>query len=1206
MANNNNREVTPFMSPDTIRAFSGFLKKFSDQHTKRYQGYEDIDGSKYVGTVENFGDEILIEARKLLMDKPSLKQMFTINNLSRYFDIAFSDLTDTYTQQNMMVALLKENSLKSYYSYSIRFTDCIKNVVIRSKSWGSKTSNDKSEVMKDVFYTTSNPPELIISDNNGNVIDTITLTLSVEDWTITTYMAHYDTITKDMFPKLTPVDNKYTFEIPVTNKMVGLPFIWFTVDLLQTYPDIGITYSPPDMYPMLSVGTDGHGITHLYPYTTIDMLPSGLPFEWYIKAYPKEGLYEPGRTALNTSIEVSYIEFVKAENPSMTPTHIVPVRYDNDVCKISISNKGWTIYTDKPDDPGYDGTTLNNLPYAWIPMSTFLHNASDDSSLIEAFDVSFKEEYIAYDGNRANTMSGIHVDTGTDYTTHSVVKDYGVIHDLGQFDGLPDYFRYLLDRKLHRSHVELYSIRDRLGRINTKVYEKQTAGLILDSGIPQTELHKITDDMPVSIYYAGNRTFKTHTDKVISINNSLSEITYEDPYTFNNSTVLEHSKCPKFVYHGNRSFSLGLMELDPDIERGRVYIISNDPIEYTNKSDQYDIKRAFARICDIPTDYGQLIHVPNIAPTILFDQKYVHSDASFKNDDIERLWNGLIPKFAYASTTSLKGTKNLWILPAGYKINSMLSYPKVKSDHSKWTNINKTIDFSDLEITIANGGSGYKENDTFYFMIGGIPIDGHVFSIVENGVVFIISIDSNIDTIHPANLDGRESIITVKNRKSENGTGLQLKITVPEDVWYNLEPAQSDELIDDIYAFQFDEFGFIWLYEYTEKHTWEKHVQVTGTPIIENPYDTDDIDKTKRKLSDVMLFNWLNSENVMLQDVIDNPYDYRYIEQFKVSFPGEYKAELDASAFICYKNIQGGYYVMQESDDVTSGECTVISSCLPISESGIANELLLPRFHELNTSTYFNITNKFLVSSEESSQPNLYLFAPNRDFYYEINNDIHHEKNSRIASSKHPITFNDVLYVDDNQSTLWIDNKGMVRSNIYQYDVYKPTNAYTSLFNNIYRMDKISIIGLIEKYCSGDISNLMKMGLEELQAYAMMNVYTMLSDPFYHKTMISLIRHLHEQVIVNVTMGEGEQPTGSYMCLTSDEVDVSVKVDNTRAHAVPMYVFEMEYDNDYIPAAYRIYDEDDNDITDLSLIICSNGLKFVFRNNRWVSINNYS
>ena len=57
---------------------------------------------------------------------------------------------------------------------------------------------------------------------------------------------------------------------------------------------------------------------------------------------------------------------------------------------------------------------------------------------------------------------------------------------------------------------------------------------------------------------------------------------------------------------------------------------------------------------------------------------------------------------------------------------------------------------------------------------------------------------------------------------------------------------------------------------------------------------------------------------------------------------------------------------------------------------------------------------------------------------------------------------------------------------------------------------------------------------------------------------------------------------------------------------VPMYVFEMEYDNDYIPAAYRIYDEDDNDITDLSLIICSNGLKFVFRNNRWVSINNYS
>lgn len=1207
MANNNNRELTPFMTPDTIRAFNKFLKKFADQHTKRYQGYEDIEGSKYVGTVENFGDEILIESRKMLMDKPSLKQMFKINNLTKYFDIAFSDLTDTYTQQNMMVALLKENSLKSYYSYAIKFSTCTKTVVIRSKSWGSKTSNDKSEVIKDTFYVTSTPPELIIRDNKNNVIDTIKLTLSIEDWTTTTYMAHYDTITKDMFPKLNPdANNKYTFEIPVTEKMTGLPFIWVTIDLLQTYPDIGLTYSPPDMYPMLSVGTDGQGVTHLYPYTTIDMLPSGLPANWYIKAYPKEGLYEPGRTSLNTSIEVGYIEFVKAENPSDTPTHVVPLRYDNDVCKISISAKGWSIYTDKPGDPGYDGTTLINNPYAWVPMTTFAKNPFDDSVLTEAFDVSFKDEYYAFDGNRANTMSGIHIDAGTDYTTHSVVKDYGVIHDLGRFDGLPGYFKYLLDRKLHRSHVELYSIRDRLGRINTRVYEKQTAALILDSAIPQTELHKITDDLPIPIYYAGNRTFKTHMDKVLSINNCVTEITFEDPYTFNNSNILEHKNCPKFVYHGNRTFSLGLMELDPDIERGRVYVISNDSIEYSNKGVDNDVRRAFARICDIPTDYGQLIHVPNIAPTILFDQKYVHSEASFTNDAVNRLWNELTPRFALASTVSLLGKQKLWILPVGYNINLMLAYPKVKMDHSEWINVNETINFSDIEITIANGGSKYKENDTFYFMIGGLAIDGHVFATVEDGTVFMISIDSVVDTVHPANLDGRESIVTVKNRKSENGSGLKLKLSVPEDKWVDLEPKLSDELIDDIYTLQFDEFGFIWLYEFNnETHFWEKHTQVTGTPIIDNPYDTDDISKEKRSLSDVMLYNWLKSENKVLQDVIDNPYDYRYTEKFNVPFPFSFKPDFDASSFIRNKNIQGGYYVMQEGNEVTDGTCTVLTSCLPMSDDGLANELMLPRFHELNTSTYFNTTNKFLVSSEDTIQPSLYLFNPNRDFYYSINNDIHHEKDIRIASKKKAITFNDVLYVDDEQTTLWIDNRGMVRSNIYHYDVYKPTNAYVSLLNTINGMNKTELIDLIEKYCKSDTTNLIKMGLEELQAYAMMNVYTMLSDPFYRKTMISLMRHLHEQVIVNSETGNGEQPTGSYMSLTSDEVDVSVKVDSTQANAIPMYVFEMEYDLDYIPASYRICDEEGNDITELSLLICTNGLKFVFRNGRWVSINKH-
>lgn len=1200
---NNNREITPLMTPDTIRAFTKFLKKFSDQHTKKYHGYEDIDGSKYVGTVENFGDEILIESRKLLMDKPSLKQMFRVNNLSKYFNIEFSDLTDTYTQQNMLVALLKHDSLKKYYSYSIKFEDCYKNIVVRSKSWGSKTNVDKSEVLKDIFYTTDIAPTLIIRDASDNIIEEIQLIVSIEDWTITTYMVHYDNITEDMFPDLNPDDIFHTFEIEVTDKMEGLPLMWFTIDLLQIYPDICLTYDPPETPDIFSIGTDGHSITHIYPYTDANSFLDGTPNEWYIKAYPKDGMFESGRTDLNTTLELEKIELVHASEPSQTPSEIISIVYDNYMCKLSISNNGWSIYTDKEGDPGYDGTTFINIPYAWIPMSAFISNAIDDTDtvLIEAFDVSFKEEYIPFDGNRTNTMSGIHVDAGTDYTNHSVVKDYGVIHNLGEFDGLPGYFKYLLDRKLHRSHVELYSIRDRLGRINTKIYEKQSAGVILDSGIPQSELHKVTDDMPIPIYYSGNRTFKTHHDKVISINNCVSEITYVDPYNFSNSNIVSKKNLQKFVYHGNRTFSTGLMELDPELEYGRVYIISNDPASYSNKATENNMKRAFARICDIPTDYGQLIHVPNIAPTILFDDRYVGSEAGYTDEHANRLWNDLDQKFIVYENSELEKS---YIMPSYYNLDSFIGTPVISEKYSTWININTLINFNDLEISIANPGSGYTEGDTLYFMIGGLPIDCHVTSIIETGSVFSYQIDSIVDTIHPSNLDGQETIVKVKNRKSENGKDLAFKITIPTEIMEQLTITRSDIIPEGLHILQYDEYGFIWLYEFDiDRKKWEKHTQLTGEPVTDNRYDyNDNIPQKDRDDVSVLLYNWLNSDNQMIQDAIDNPYDYRFIKNFNVIYPEEYSPETDASEYIKYENMQCSYYTMQETPEYDIGRCTMFTSCLPISDHGISNGIMLPRFHQLNSSVYYDITNKFIVSDKESHQPDLYIFSPYRKYYNKIHDKLNHTKDIRLIDTKKNITFDNVLYVDEDQSTTWIDDRGSVRSNIYRYNPYLVRNIFDVYVREIYQMNKEQIIDMLTLRF-GHTNDIINMGLDELRVYAIQNIYTVESNPFYIKEHISKMRSLHEQVIINTDTGEGEQPTGSYMSITCDEVDLSVKVADAKAYAIPMYVFELNYYKDSIPSDYRIFDVDENDITEFSLIICENRNKFIFRNGQWMRVN---
>ncbi|EKC67133.1 hypothetical protein OBE_05593, partial [human gut metagenome] len=125
----------------------------------------------------------------------------------------------------------------------------------------------------------------------------------------------------------------------------------------------------------------------------------------------------------------------------------------------------------------------------------------------------------------------------------------------------------------------------------------------------------------------------------ISPNNTLSEITYIDDDTFGNITLNEYLE--QFLYHSGRTFSLGMMELDPELEIARVYYISNDGISYENneKSEFKKPGRCLARICDIPTSFLQLIKIEGKAPTLVIDQDYVRSEVPFTSEDKENIWN---------------------------------------------------------------------------------------------------------------------------------------------------------------------------------------------------------------------------------------------------------------------------------------------------------------------------------------------------------------------------------------------------------------------------------------------------------------------------------------------------------------------------------------------------------------------------------------
>ena len=168
MDSNSAKEFSSFVTPDGLRKTLQLSKNLYDSYTKRNYGYEDINGSQYVGTVENFGSEILIESRKMLMDKPSLRNIFVDNTFDFYFNIEYSGLINTYDQQYMLVALLEKDVLLSNKEYRIEFHDCVDKYIIRSESWGSYDRPTPPKVYGDKFVHTQEPPVLIIKDLSTN------------------------------------------------------------------------------------------------------------------------------------------------------------------------------------------------------------------------------------------------------------------------------------------------------------------------------------------------------------------------------------------------------------------------------------------------------------------------------------------------------------------------------------------------------------------------------------------------------------------------------------------------------------------------------------------------------------------------------------------------------------------------------------------------------------------------------------------------------------------------------------------------------------------------------------------------------------------------------------------------------------------------------------------------------------------------------
>ena len=540
---------------------------------------------------------------------------------------------------------------------------------------------------------------------------------------------------------------------------------------------------------------------------------------WYILIYgafidcqDKESAY-----IYNTGVRITKIEYVlipEDADPSngwegidVLASHTITFDVDDKIihiCLLDVDNiyyQGpYKFQKIKEGVHGYDPNLLNQGYFTYFKFDKSF-STSQLGALLPVLRIKFAEEFFfKREADLNHFVSGVHLDYTTDYSDNSVPKKFGVIHSLGEFDGLPTYFKRYLDRTIHRAHVEMYAIRDDANNRNQKPMDKQTAAIILDSAVPQNEIKELTG-IGIVITYAAEGSndsiiqpkYVTNEKAIVSLDNYPSDIRFLSNDRFLDDqicTAEEREECPRFIYHGNGYFSLGYINFDPELETGRGYLITNDPAAYINNETSRNPKaeRTAARICDIPTSFTQLLSVTGKSPTLLMDSQYIRMGAPVMlnraivaedvqgekhiilENDIHRLWN-VNPSLRF---TGLEGytpyVQNL-IVNNNPEVNRLKQTPFSSLASVRGNNggfLWKHKDFQVFKVPsseimrvakqapmpynasckyyLDNGGSGYSIGDKIGFNIGGVYLKVDIIN-VDDGK--ITDYQFHMDTKYP-------------------------------------------------------------------------------------------------------------------------------------------------------------------------------------------------------------------------------------------------------------------------------------------------------------------------------------------------------------------------------------------------------------------------------------------------------------------------
>lgn len=285
----------------------------------------------------------------------------------------------------------------------------------------------------------------------------------------------------------------------------------------------------------------------------------------------------------------------------------------------------------------------------------------------------------------------------------------------------------------------------------------------------------------------------------------------------------------------------------PNEETGRVYLLSNDKAEYENNARALNKKpaRTIARICDIPTSVMQLTNIKGLAPTSIVDKKYVRSEATFMDEDLDYIRNGSRSPWVRPIHLDAQGQP---IYHDGdpspsnpFVFNSIEDLERVDlmtyNDFREWTNLNPKVNPTDViiyNIPSVYRGTGYSEGNSGLLVIGGFAFMYYVNAVDENGGVLDATIapassmpDQGISLSNFDLLSETTTGLTVpygtSPLDSQSGTGLKLQLQIQN--WSSYQPKRG-AISNELYAFVRDIKGIYFYYRSQGKWTTSEEMLV--------------------------------------------------------------------------------------------------------------------------------------------------------------------------------------------------------------------------------------------------------------------------------------------------------------------------------------------------------------------------------------------